>query len=86
MKIKFGRRGGGGPVEAGVERDTSRVAVDASALTNFRRVSFAVVADSTSETVLCVMLNRLRSKIYSDFCQACLSTSRSLGLPVIHRE
>ena len=64
--MKFGRRSGGGFAGAGTERDTNRVALDASALTNFRRVSFTVVADFTSDALLCVMLNRLRSKIYGD--------------------
>ena len=68
MKTKFGRRSGGGLAEVGVERDANRVALDASALMNVRRVSFTVVADFTSETLLCVMFNRLCSKICSDFC------------------
>ena len=52
MKTKFGRRCGGGLAEVGVVRDANRVALDASALMNVRRVSFTVVADFTSETLV----------------------------------
>jgi len=47
MKMKFGRRSGGEGEwsDAALLRDTKRVVVDASALMNFRRVSFTVFAD-----------------------------------------
>jgi len=69
MKMKFGRRSGGEGEwsDAALLRDTKRVVVDASALMNFRRVSFTGVR--RLRALLCVvMLNRLGSNICGDSC------------------